>query len=362
MRIKGTDTNGFFKLFVIVSFAIQLVAGSAAWSDEVILNDGSKLVGQMQKLGDGKVVITTDFAGELTVETARVKGINTDQPRSVQLPTGERAVGLLQYSPQSGQTVAGQAVGTVPLKLDEVPAIWAADQDSPEVVGLKDELDKAKGRWSARLELGLNGQSGNTEHVAVNGRVEARRTTEVDRLLIYAQGRYSKENGNDTVKEVIGGVNLEVDLNDRLFAFGKLALEFDEVEDLDLRATVTGGLGYFVIREPGHEWKVRAGLGFQHESFMNGDSKDQAIGELGWDYRKEIVPWLLFTHSITYYPTFDDVGEYRLVMENAGEIPIGNKEDWKVRLGVRNDYDSMPEPGIDRLDTYYFLNLAWDWR
>ena len=32
-----------------------------------------------------------------------------------------------------------------------------------------------------------------------------------------------------------------------------------------------------------------------------------------------------------------------------------------IRIGVRNDYNSMPGADADRrLDTFYFANLVWD--
>ncbi len=36
-------------------------------------------------------------------------------------------------------------------------------------------------------------------------------------------------------------------------------------------------------------------------------------------------------------------------------------EAWKVRLSVRNQYDNVPRPGIEKLDTSYLLNLVYDW-
>ena len=54
------------------------------------------------------------------------------------------------------------------------------------------------------------------------------------------------------------------------------------------------------------------------------------------------------------------MSDHRLAVENAGEIPLTDEEDWKLRLGVRNQYDSMPVGGAERLDTYYFANIVWD--
>ena len=156
---------------------------------------------------------------------------------------------------------------------------------------------------------------------------------------------------------MLGGVNLEADINKKWFGFAKIELEYDKFENLDMRTTAAAGLGYFAIREKDQELKFRGGVGYQHESFRDGTSDDEAIIELGMDYRKELAPWLLFKHGTTYYPTFD-IGDYRIAMENAGEIPLGTGTKWKLKLGVRNHYNSEPQTGVDRLDTYYFANVV----
>lgn len=82
----------------------------------------------------------------------------------------------------------------------------------------------------------------------------------------------------------------------------------------------------------------------------------------GWDYRKKLTEGVIFTHAVTVHPAFEDIEDYRVVMDNAFEFPFAANEDWKLQLGVRSDYDAIPEPGIDRLDSYYYLNIALDWK
>jgi len=347
-------------MFRFAVITVSLAAGSClALADVVVLKDGSILIGQVQVWTQGKMVVETDFNDHLEIDVTKIRGITTQGPRSVQLTSGDRAVGILNFTPDGGQTISAEALGNITFELDRVSAIWAAGEESPDVIAPR---NKRANVWSARIELGLNGQTGNTEQLAINGRAEIRRTTDTDRFLIYGQGRFSQENGTDTVKEVLGGMTLEVDVNEDWFTFVTTELEFDKFENLDLRATVTGGVGYFAIREADEELKLRAGIGFQHESFNTGISTEGAVANLGWDYRREVSPWVLFTHSVTIFPTFEDIGDFRVVMDNAAEFPLNGGKDWRLRVGLRHNYDAMPQPGIDRLDTYYYVNVARDWK
>jgi hypothetical protein len=41
------------------------------------------------------------------------------------------------------------------------------------------------------------------------------------------------------------------------------------------------------------------------------------------------------------------------------DMPIGNS-NWKLRLGIKNDYKSQPAEGREELDTTYYSRLMLD--
>lgn len=348
-------TNGTRAAIVLLTATLALAASAQA--DAVLLVDGSRLIGQVQRLADGTLTVKTDFAGVLEIEAAKVKGVFTDRPLAVQLKTGDRAVGTMRFAAETGQTIGVDGRPVTAPEFGEITAIWPPDEDSPEVVALKAVQAEKTGKWSLRVEAGLNGQTGNTERIGFNGRIDTRFKTDKERLNIYAQGRFGRENGVRTVNEILGGAKLEVDVSDRWFAYGQTELEFDEFENLDLRTTVTAGMGYFLIKEEDQDLKLRAGAGYMHESFDDGTMQDQGVLELGVEYRKQINDRLLFTHGTTYFPSLDSLGDYRLRIENAIELALNKSKTAKLKAGVRNEYDARPQPGVDRLDTFYFMNL-----
>jgi len=330
------------------------LAPLSARADEIHLADGSKIVGTVTRIVDGKINVKTDFAGDIVIDTAKVKGITTNDVANIQLDSGDKVVAKLQFDPATGaQSVQGDIVGNKPVEVKQVTSTWAKGEEDPAVVALR-------AKWKVRVEAGINGQSGNSELLNANGGIVVKREAPADRLTLYLAGRYSKDNGERTANEVIGGALWEVDLTDRLFWYLKGELEHDEFESLDLRATVTTGLGYFLIREKDTELKVRGGIGYQHESFDDGSNDDQAIAEFGVDYRVDIAPCLSYVHSTTVYPSLEDISDLRIVMTNAVEIPLVSDKSWKLKMGVKHQYDAQPESGVDRLDTFYFGNIAVD--
>ena len=347
--------------YAIVALAI-LVASSNAPADDVYLNDGSKLVGTVTQIAGGKLTIKTDFAADpIEIDMAKVKGITSTAPVNVQVESGERAVGKLEYNAANNQQqVTGDLVGQKAIEVGKVTSVWPQGAQDPAVAAAQAEADALRPKWSVRLEGGINGQTGNSEKFSLNGGFTVKRTTPSDRLSFYGTARYSVENGMRTANEFIGGTLFEADITERLFWFIRGELEHDEFESIDLRATATTGFGYYVIREEDIEWKLRGGAGLKHEAYDNNTDETQGLLGLGEELRVEVTPWLLFTHSIIYYPTLDDLGDFRIVMVNAAEIPLTNDKKWKLRMGIKNEFDNMPQPGVNRLDTYYFANIVLD--
>ncbi len=331
-------------------------APAPAPNDEVLLIDGSKIVGHVVGLAAGKLTIHTDFAGDIVIDAAKVQGITTPGARSVQLKSGDTVVGPLKFDPATKQESVESPVAKAPnVPVAQVAAVYNPGEKSPDVIA-------AEPKWSAKIEVGLTGQTGNSENVSFLAAGEINRVTLTDRFKLYTLDHYEKSNGSTSAQQFLGGASYEADINDNLYWYVKTEGEKNVVESLKFRSTTTAGLGDFLVKKDDLIFKVHGGVGFQHESFDNGESNNSAVLELGEDLKLKVAPWLLFIHDITYTPTFDDFGDYRLVMDNAGEIPLNPSQTWKIKLGLRNQYRSKPQNGSERLDSFYFLNLVYEFK
>ncbi len=121
-------------------------------------------------------------------------------------------------------------------------------------------------------------------------------------------------------------------------------------------------MGYDVIKEPLHLLTFRAGLSFRYEGY--GDVTQPALKTMGLDFGVN-HEWTFTTsklvNRLTYVPSFNDFSNFHFTHESFYEIPLANPA-WKLRMGVSNDYNSKPGPGIERLDTGYFTRLLLNWK
>ena len=328
-------------------------------ADTVSLNDGSSVVGNITEITDAKLRIETTSLGTLEIDRANVAGFSTDEPRTIELESGERVIGRV-INQGANLRIESESMSAVNVAPSKVAAAWVPGEESPAERQRREAHERRQ--WTGSLFFGLAGQTGTTEKLTFNGRLDLKQDLGDQRTFLYAQTRYSEENGTNSVNENIGGIRMEFDLDDNWYLWGKGEIENDQQEDIDLRASATAGVGYFVIREQDTEFKLRAGAGFIHESFGTGVNSNEGLFEAGYDYRNVLWDDIAFTHSLTYLPTFGDfTDDYRLNFDTAAEWAMGKSGDWRLRIGMQNKYDNTPVAGVERLDTWYYLNIGYAW-
>lgn len=349
----------------IASLALLVFQTASSPADVVTLSDGSRLVGTVERLGGGKVVLVTKYAGTLEIDAAQVTAIETEQRVNVDMTSGDRLVGKIEWSNAVEHPVVQTELGGIPITTDKIAAIWPEGGKSPEVLAVEEQLAKAQkefeaaqAKWTAIFEASLFDTEGNSEVFRFHGRAEADRKSPKDLLKFYVSGDYSEENDKRSTSEVKGGAYYEYLFTERWFGYGSMELEYDEFENLELRTSVNVGAGYYWLKKEHHELKSRAGLGYIHENYMDGSTTSSAQAELGLDYRLDITPWLRFTSSDTWYPTFQSLRDYRLVSDNAFLIPLNGSDAWKLKLGALYEYDSTPQPGFKALDQTYMASIV----
>ncbi|MDT8311571.1 MAG: DUF481 domain-containing protein [Methylophaga sp.] len=376
-----------------VLFSCTLSATTLA--DEVILNDGSMLKGSIKQIADGQLIIDTAFADEVTIDYSKVTQLSTQQKHMIQLDSSDRLVGQIVRGENGQHQLTQTAFGDVPLDPSRIQSLWATDSKRPQMAELEQqyeqkltevetakqqeveqmqasyesqlqqvrtENDALKDPWSGNLAFGIQGAQGNTERFAATGRGELFRETDAERMAMYMEINFAKEDGEQTENEKLAGISLERDINENYFARGSADFEIDDFEELDLRAITTASIGRFFIREEDLIFKGFAGLGYRFESFTDGTTEKDPTGVLGYEVDYKLNSRLNLFHDLTYYPSFSSPGQnYLLITNFGGEMPITNDEAWKLRAALRSQYNSQPAADAETTDTSYRLNLVYDW-
>jgi len=176
---------------------------------------------------------------------------------------------------------------------------------------------------------------------------------------MYSQFKRARNNSNDTAKEIIAGVDYEAFFAKRSSWYTRIELEYDKIERLDLRTTVSLGYGYYFIQKKNQSLRGRIGLQYRNEAYSNGTVESLPGLELALKHSKKFKS-LELKNELIFTPAFEDVNNYRLIHESSLTMPL-KASNWSIQMGIKNEYNSMTIDDVKELDTNYFARLLYTW-
>src|SRR3954454_5630886 len=99
-----------------------LLFASAVLADQVVLKNGDRLTGSIEKSDDKSLVIKTEFAGEVTIQWDAITSVSTTQDLHVALRDGQTAVGPVTTTDGNLQ-IATKSSGTVSASRENVTSL-----------------------------------------------------------------------------------------------------------------------------------------------------------------------------------------------------------------------------------------------
>jgi putative salt-induced outer membrane protein YdiY len=214
--------------------------------------------------------------------------------------------------------------------------------------------------WKGDIGLGLNGSEGNTDRISGRATVSGQRLTDKFDTRFGLTYVYASTNGDKTEHRFRGELRNDWLLKGKWRLFAQGAIDVDEFQDWEWRASAYGGVGYEFYKTDKTSLLGRAGLGVSQEFGGSDDDADfEAI--LGLDYFLQVTERQKFTLTGELYPSLSDGGEFRALARAGYEILVDPEVNMTLKLGVEDRYDSDPGPGVRENDLDYFLLLVWTW-
>ncbi len=329
------------------------LCGAPLSADVVETKNGSRLVGKVTAIGGGSVTLSTDYAGALTIKQSDVVAITTDAPVAVRLASGTRIDGKVATT-GGALTVTG-ADGVITTSVDKVAASWATGGKDPAIAALE------RG-WAYEAAVDVSGKTGNKEQLGTGFSFRATLAGSQDTLQFYSAYDRQVSDGVKSADQFKAGLDYANNFSGRKSWYVRDEAGFDRVKDIELYNVAGAGLGYDFIKEAKQTLTGRAGLSFRYAGYKNPVTQD--VKSAGMDFgltHKLQMENSILRNSLTYVPAFDDVAVYVITHESSLELPLLSTQ-WKLRMGVANDYNSKPGRGVERLDTTYFTRLVLSWK
>ncbi|MCG2634525.1 MAG: DUF481 domain-containing protein [Gammaproteobacteria bacterium] len=227
------------------------------------------------------------------------------------------------------------------------------------VVATSAQSGVPKTTLETRIEAGLNGARGNSHTTKYRLGFDRRRETAALRRHFRAAYHKASSDGQTDENELSAELTRDWLLPDSpWFRFARARYDWDEFEDWDSRIGAAGGMGYQFYDRERFELAGRFGLGAS-QTFGGSDDGLEPEGLLGLESRWQINPTQRLEFDTTAYPRLDDLGEFRNISTLDWLIEIDQNNGLRLKLGIKNEYESDPGGTSSSNDLKYDLSLQW---
>lgn len=323
-------------------------------ADVIETKNGARLVGTITDVDGTNVVLSTDYAGDIKVKLDEVASLTTEQPLVVRLESGTVLEGRIAPVAGGQLQIAGSG-GSITTPVSGIARTWAPGGTDPDV------LARQRG-WAYEAALDINGKTGNSEQLGSSASFRAILNGPADKLQFYAE--YNRQESDDvkSADQFRAGIDYANNFSGRYSWYARDEGGFDRIKNIELYNVAAAGFGYDIIQETNHTLTGRAGLSFRYEGYQDPLVPDVKSAGLDFGLMHRLVfERSVLQNSLSYVPAFDDFGAYRAIHDSYYETPI-TASLWKLRIGVGNDYNSQPGPGIEKLDTTFYTRLVLNWQ
>jgi putative salt-induced outer membrane protein YdiY len=337
-NIKGLMIN--FSILTVISF----ISVTEIFADKIFLENGDILTGTVEKLVEGKLIFKTDYSGPIEIQMEKIRKIFTDNPIDIHLKSGEILKGKVRTE-EEGRIVIEKIMERETTTTD-LKSVASINPPPPPPI-----------KWTGSVTAGGNIQRGNTKRDSGFITAEANRRTEKDRVKFRYLFNYGEEDGEVTTRNHYGEGKYDYFFTKKFFGYIGLELYNDRFKDTKLRTFVGPGIGYQVWEDPKKSLLFEAGLSYFNLDRYHGEDDSGMAARLGWDFRYNILKWLIFNDRLQFYPTIGEGGDYFFRNEAALNVPLSSR--WSLKLSNIIDYNSDPSPSFKRTDVQWLLGLQF---
>jgi hypothetical protein len=190
----------------------------------------------------------------------------------------------------------------------------------------------------ALLVWGWAGTAGNAQALTFTVRVNAARTTDTDLTKIYfnAIKASAKLNGlhADTAQAIHAGWAYNYNITPRVFA--GMFNDYDKFQNLNLRFTIGGDVGYHVHKSEKSQLDVLGGLDYNRASYFAPDNTT-SFAEImfGNDFSLKINGNTTLVQSMRFFDSMSDTSAYRVNLDLGANTRISKWLTWNVTASDR---------------------------
>jgi len=339
-------------------FLLALFAGVpflSAFADQILLRSGDRLTGTIVRSDEKLLVLKTDFAGEIKVKWPLIEKIASTQPLHLEFKDGSKAAGTVSTE-DSEVVVTESAYAHETRPWNTITAMRNSEQEAAYQKSMHPGLLE---QWKGSINLGFSLTRGNSATRNLNFAFKAARKTRNDKISIYASSIYATNDEpgaipSTTANAEQGGARYDRDFDGRMFAFGSGDFQSDELQDLNLRTVLGGGLGIHLLQSDSLTLDLLGGANYTRENYTEFLNIFPG-GTVGQELHFKFLSHSELTQSMQFYPDLSDTSQYRFVFRVAEVSKLNSWLGWQTSFS--DTYVTNPPAGKQRNDAVLTTGL-----
>ena len=216
-----------------------------------------------------------------------------------------------------------------------------------------------------RIEFGARFLDGNSDNdfLDASGRFEKITGDWISQLEF--SGQYVQKDGDATSNRWTFNSTIDYDsgFDERWILFVTNKNEYDEFENLDYRGTYSAGVGYRFYNEGHRRLVTRLGPAVTVEVFRDPDNvrtTPDAFGET--EFYWPLSEWIHYEAKSNIRLSLEDTDVFRIVSRHGLIMQLDDRGLWSLKLGMRYEYSSKPNPGRLRSDYTSSILVIYTWK
>ncbi|MEQ8742793.1 DUF481 domain-containing protein [Parasphingorhabdus sp.] len=223
--------------------------------------------------------------------------------------------------------------------------------------------------WKGQGELGGFRSTGNTRNLGVSGGLKLVKDAVKWRLNFLARADYERNKGKTTRDQLSATIEPNYKFGKSLYAYGLAQFERDRLQGFSARYTLSGGLGYELVKTKDLRLAVKAGPAIRITDFAAGDSKSSLAALVGLDLDWKISDNLKFSQDTggTYASDAQGFTSASAVIDsNNISFAATSAFDAKLlgalsaRFSYTIEHETNPPVGRIKTDTLSRATLVYD--
>jgi putative salt-induced outer membrane protein YdiY len=333
---------------LLVSLIIILFLSEHTWADEVWLRNGDRLTGEVIRMKGNIFVLSTSYAGEISIKWEEVQNLETENSVRVVLSDDTSASGTLLRREAGEVAVRAKAISEpLNIKLSKITMI------NPEV--------EPPVKIKARLNIGASYTRGNTDRNDIYGDAELVARTKVNRYTIGGLYNFSEEDNAKTTDNVFGYMKYDHFFTQKMYGYAHATGEKDKFKDLNLRSSLGLGVGYQFVETERTNLSIEGGLSYISEDYILADDNDYTAGRWGLNFDHNF--WedhLQFFHVDQGFISIEDSDDLSIKSQTGFRIPFYKRFNSTIQFNW--DWDKTPSPGKEESDKTYLFTVGYFWK